>query len=262
MLEIFFEIIIFFLKDYREQLNLLSSFIDGSAIYGMSASISQTLRTFSNGLLKTSPGLFGNGSAAKQETLSGRTYLPLSNDTCSSSSTAGYKCFMAGEHRTSENLGLVGVQTLFAREHNRVASSLASLNPSWNDETLYQEARRIVIAQLQHITYNEFVPELVGDFSLSPLTSNDYFTGYNGSVSPQITGEFATAAFRMGHSLIRQINTLVDMNQTFTAKAFQNDYLPSYFFNDSIFRSDMAYKYVCVCVYLILSFIHSFIYLI
>ncbi len=203
-----------------------------------------------------------SGSVLPGEPLSNRPYLPLSNDTCSSSSTAGYKCFMAGEHRTSENLGLVGVQTLFAREHNRVASSLASLNPSWNDETLYQEARRIVIAQLQHITYNEFVPELVGDFSLSPLTSNDYFTGYNGSVSPQITGEFATAAFRMGHSLIRQINTLVDMNQTFTAKAFQNDYLPSYFFNDSIFRSDMAYKYVCVCVCLFnFKFYHLFTHL-
>jgi len=57
-----------------------------------------------------------------------------------------------------------------------------------------------------------------------------------------LTGEFSTAAFRMGHSLIRQVHTLVDMNQTFVAKQFQNDYFSSYFFNDSIFRSDMAYK--------------------
>jgi peroxidase len=161
---------------------LLSSFIDGSAIYGMSASISQTLRTFSNGLLKTSPGLFGNGSAAKQETLSGRTYLPLSNDTCSASVNPAYNCFYAGEFRTSENLGLVSIQTLFNREHNRIATQLASINPSWRDEKIFQETRRIVISELQHITYNEFVPLLVGNASLAPLKIG-YYNGYNANVN-------------------------------------------------------------------------------
>ena len=59
---------------------------------------------------------------------------------------------------------------------------LASINPKWTDEKLYQETRRIVIAQLQHITYNEFVPELVGNTTLSPLATNSYFTGYNSAV--------------------------------------------------------------------------------
>lgn len=172
----------FLIKDYREQLNLLSSFIDGSAIYGMSASIAQTLRTFTNGLLRTSPGLSGNGSAAKQEILTGRTYLPLSNDTCSASVNPAYNCFYAGEFRTSENLGLVSIQTLFNREHNRIATQLASINPSWSDEKVYQETRRIVISELQHITYNEFVPLLVGNTSLAPLKV-DYYIGYNANVN-------------------------------------------------------------------------------
>jgi len=34
---------------------------------------------------------------------------------------------MAGEYRTSENLGLVGMQTLFNREHNRIATALAKI---------------------------------------------------------------------------------------------------------------------------------------
>ena len=82
------------------------------------------------------------------------------------------------------------MQTLFNREHNRVASQLASLNPTWNDETIYQEARRIVIAEFQHITFNEFVPVLTGDRSLSPLTSRTYYTGYNSSVRNKLISDF------------------------------------------------------------------------
>ena len=42
---------------------------------------------------------------------------------------------------------------LWVREHNRLARALKGINNHWDDEKLYQEARRILIAEWQHIIY-------------------------------------------------------------------------------------------------------------
>jgi peroxidase len=93
---------------------------------------------------------------------------------------------MGGENRTSENIGLVGVQTLFLRQHNRIATRLAALNTQWNDDTIFYEARRIMLGIYQHIVFNEYVPGVIGRIgarsalTVQPLGS--YWTGYNSSV--------------------------------------------------------------------------------
>jgi hypothetical protein len=56
------------------------------------------------------------------------------------------------------------MQTAFLRFHNYIAFKLMALNPYWSDETLYQESRRIVIATIQRIVYNDLLPIIIGTY--------------------------------------------------------------------------------------------------
>lgn len=82
--------------DYREQVNLQSAFLDASQVYGQDKSTSSLLRQFTGGLMRTSNGLS-----------TGRPYLPLSTDSTCSNLNSSIYCFIAGESRTSENLGKI-----------------------------------------------------------------------------------------------------------------------------------------------------------
>lgn len=71
----------------------------------------------------------------------------------------------AGDNRINQTPTLAALHTLLLREHNRVADVLAGLNPLWSDEKLFQEARRVVVAEIQHITYQEWLPLNFGNCS-------------------------------------------------------------------------------------------------
>ncbi|XP_046445457.1 chorion peroxidase-like [Daphnia pulex] len=185
---------------YAEQMNQLTHFIDASHIYGPSPDIASSLREFVGGLLKIS-------------VIEGRPYLPQNPQARGCIRTNGFACFVSGDTRVNQIMGLTALHILFLRQHNFLASALAALNPQWNDEILYLEARRIVGALMQHITYNEFLPTLLGrltmdTYGLTPQTSG-YSPSYDENVNPSITNEFGAAAFRMGHSLIQGAMNLV-----------------------------------------------------
>jgi hypothetical protein len=169
---------------YREQLDLSTSWMDLSQVYGSSPEGSDKLRTFTNGrLLSRSGDKYGE-------------FLPLEN--------LNYVC---GDRRCSENIVLQSIQTLFLREHNRIATILAHLNKDWDDERLFQETRIIAIAQYQMILFNEFIPQVIGyefarSYDLLPYGQDKYFLNYDSYSYPNIYNEFATAAFRYGHTLV------------------------------------------------------------
>nr|XP_045600702.1 peroxidase-like [Procambarus clarkii] len=192
----------------REQLNQQTAFLDGSVIYGANDQQLGALRTFQDGLLRS------------QVTLDGRELLPPSKepqDGCNTQDQYSYDrfCFTSGDARVNEQILLTTLHTVWARHHNTLAIELKDLNPDWDDERLFQESRRIVVAQLQHITYNEYVPSLLGPnfmkyLELSPQSEGTQVTDYDELVHPDIANEFAAAAFRFGHSQIQGLVQNID----------------------------------------------------
>lgn len=101
-----------------------------------------------------------------------------------------------------KQLGLLAMHTLWFREHNRIADELRMINPHWDSDTIYHEARKLIGAQMQFITYEHWLPLILGKKGMALLGQ---YQGYNPLVDASISNVFATAAFRMGHGLIQPI---------------------------------------------------------
>ena len=185
----------------RQQVNSITAFIDGSQVYGSDATRAAALREFAGGRLRTS-----TGNLLPLNT----TGLANAND---SHMVADDQLFLAGDVRANENPELLALQTLFLREHNRIAAEAATNNPAWTDEKLYQHARRIVIAEIQQITYHEFLPAILGIGTPAAMSLNGY-RGYRADVNAGLATEFSTAAFRLGHSMLGEDIQFFDNNGT------------------------------------------------
>ena len=177
----------------REQFNKASGWIDASMVYGAEKSRADALRSFEGGLLRESrPG-----------------YLPYNTDGLDNEDPFRgdpARLFLAGDRRANENLALTSLQTLFMREHNRVAKELASRYPEASDEELYQGARKVVGAQIQKITFDEFLPSLLGEDAMPA------YQGYQPETDASINNIFASAAFRMGHSQVGRAIRRIEEN--------------------------------------------------
>ncbi len=161
--------------------NVLTSYVDASSVYGVKNSQARGLRKLEEGKMK----------------MDDEGLLPQTEK----------HQFKAGDSRANENPALQAMHTLFAREHNRVCDELKPLFPSWDDETMYNAARRVVAAEFQCVAFYDFVPNILGRHL-------PRYTGYKAWVDGSISNEFATSIYRVGHTLINPEFTLYHKNGT------------------------------------------------
>ena len=165
----------------RQQINEITSWIDASNVYGSSLERANGLRTLDGtGKLKTSD----------------NNLLPFNTEGLANAGGTSAQLFVAGDVRANEQVGLATMHTLFVREHNRLAQEIAARDPNLSGEEIYQSARNMVAAQMQVITYKEFLPLLLGREGIPR------YRGYNPDIDASIANEFSTAAYRLGHSLL------------------------------------------------------------
>ena len=177
----------------RQQVNTLTSYIDASNVYGVDAKRLEWLRVG-----PVDGDLSNNGARLM---LTANDFLPRVGARGDPSTAPAMdlmgplvgtpdRAVVAGDVRANENIALTSLHTLFAREHNRIVALL----PTWlSAEERFQIARRIVGAEIQHITYTQFLPAL--GLQLEP------YRGYNPTVNSGLSNEFAVVGYR-AHSMV------------------------------------------------------------
>lgn len=194
-------------RGHCAMINRITHHLDGSNIYGSDDTQQAGLRTFEDGLLKTAsydipvfgappfvppvhlddmPVTYADGCNNLVKVLTLLQGVPDELVTC------------VGDSRGHENVMLTAVHVVWMREHNRRARALAVEHPDWDDEQLFQEARRWTIAHYLRVIYDQWLPALLG----SQADAVRPYRGYRRNADPRADLAFVTAAFRIGHTMV------------------------------------------------------------
>lgn len=112
-----------------------------------------------------------------------------------------------GDPRNDENRIISQMQLGFLRFHNRVVTDLTNKPNALAGTALFAEARRIVVWHYHWIVVNEFLRTICGSWIVDDILANGrkiYRPEHCGIKEPFIPIEFATAAYRFGHTMIPQ----------------------------------------------------------
>lgn len=163
-----------------------------SQLYGITEDITNSLRTLRNGALIASHEPY-NPTLPEIED---KTKASL----CMHNTTIDTVCYRAGDSRVNANPYITTLYTIFWRLHNLIAAELKKgAGVSWNDERLFQTARRINTAIYQKIVYLDWTSVVLGKVNAAKInTENSTSNDRDESVS----NEFATAAIRFYYSMM------------------------------------------------------------
>ncbi|XP_049513713.1 peroxidase-like isoform X2 [Dermacentor silvarum] len=176
-----------------DQMNQQTSYADLSQVYGFNTQVTTSVRKFRSGLMLSQD---IGGAEYMADSL-----LPYA-DNCSLPEQNAF-CSRAGDVRVNQQPGLLSMQTLWMREHNRIARQLACINPHWNDERLFQVTKRIQEGRYQHILFSEWLPWQLGprvmeEYDLSVINTGR--TTYDDTLDATLRNEFSSAHFRYAHT--------------------------------------------------------------
>lgn len=169
-------------KDHpRLYQNETTAYLDGSGIYGSDATTAKNLRSFDRGTLRVS-----NGNLLVWNTLSGsyNSQIVAEYTVNSKQFNDNQKYFYTGDKDVNNNPLLLSIHTLFLREHNRICKEIKSSHPDYSDNTIYQLARKKVIALIQSIVYREWLPA-------QGINLPEY-VAYNPSINVQLSNLYST----------------------------------------------------------------------
>jgi len=133
--------------------------------------------------------------------------------------------FITGDGRGNENIGLTAVHHVFHSEHNRLVESIKATilasaadpafvqqwlvpgnqtiggiaNVDWNGARLFQAARMGTEMQYQHLVFEEFARKILPTIDPFQIAG-----GYDVTIDPALTAEFAHVVYRFGHSMLTE----------------------------------------------------------
>jgi peroxidase len=180
-----------------EQINVVTAFLDLSLIYGNSEKQAHAIRSHNGGRFLMD-GRDGKEWPLHNPEADKHCFLDAPDDVC----------YTGGDDRLNQSPHLAILHIFYIREHNRLADILQSINSHWNDEKIFQEARRINIAQFQYVTYYEWLPLILGEENLKNAkmiyyeSGDEYVNDYNSTIDPSVFNSHASSAFRYYHSEI------------------------------------------------------------
>jgi hypothetical protein len=108
-----------------------------------------------------------------------------------------------GDERNDENLLVAQTHLAFLKFHNAVIDWLAAEKPSLDESGRYDEARRIVTWHYQWIVLFDFVERLTEPGLVNDIKAQGR-RFYRFKTRPYMPVEFAAAAYRLGHSMVRE----------------------------------------------------------
>lgn len=108
---------------------------------------------------------------------------------------------LIGDARNDENVIVAQLHLLFIQFHNAVAERVHKGEVKVGEDEPFEEAQRIVRWHYQWVVVHEFLPKVVGTrMADRVLAHRKYFTWER---EPFIPVEFSGAAYRFGHSMVR-----------------------------------------------------------